>query len=126
VSLRAVLQHLAVPVESTEAGGEWAEGERTRADEQPVPERAFNCALFLPSPNEETTARGSRRVKRPQLLVGPADGGQLSAEDKLDVTAPELTGAEPVRWQLEGDPQPAGRPGRRPRVYVVNLRRVED
>ena len=94
----------------------------------------FACVLFLPSPGEAD--RRGRQVKEPTLLYEPnyPDGSPVAlvAEDRLRVTAPELNraqGGDPdcaMLWQVVGSPQPAGKPGRVPKVMVATLRRVED
>lgn len=94
-----------------------------------VPGTPFDCCLFLPAPGGEDQRQG-RRVKRPTLLIATldraADAVVLSGKVKVDVTAPELTGPEPVRWQLDGDPQPFGPPGDVPVGMQATLRRIED
>lgn len=119
-----ILVHLGVPVETREDTAGWAEGEPDTPEQVPVPERAFGCCLFLPGSSEETGGRGSRQVKRPTLLLPP--GLPVTRKDQVDVTAAELTGPDPVRWQVEGDPQPFGKPGEATIGSQVTLRRVEE
>lgn len=120
--------HEAVPVRTT--AGEWRQGRRVEG-KAPVPEQAFACCLFLPAASEEEADTTRRRtVKRPELLFEPFDLADapidVSAEDELDITAPELTGPDPVRWMVSGDPQPAGPPGDTPVVYVARLAKVKE
>jgi hypothetical protein len=69
-------------------------------------------------------------VRRPLLLLSALDeDGQpvaVSSADLLDITAPELTGPSAVRWQVDGYPQPFGKPGESIIGSQCNLRRVDD
>ena len=123
----SVLQHRAVPLRPRE-DGPWIEGEPEIEDDEGTP---FDCALFLPLSAEDGAApRGRRQVRRPTLLLPPTDDDDVeltvSHADLLDVTAPELTGPEAVRWQVESGPQPFGRPGDPLVGSQVMLKRVED
>lgn len=127
-----VLEHTAWPVRSVEEGP-WVDGER---DVEPTEGAPFDCALFLPLGEEPQTPRGGRSVKRPTLLYEPEDrlGAQieLSHEDELLIVAEELNVAEGreederVRWQVNGAPQPFGRPGAEPVGFQAALVRVDD
>lgn len=121
-----VTVHTAVPVVATEAG-EWIEGEKEVVDTSGTP---FNVLLQLPTGgSEEVVPRGRRTIKQPQIIYEPFDvtGGELtlSAEDELEVTAPELTGPDPVKWQVDGDPTPLAKPGFLI-GFLARLKRVED
>jgi hypothetical protein len=120
-----VLVHTARPVREEETGPK-VDG---RPSTEPVEGTPFDCCLFLPAPSAEAERQG-RRVKRPQLLMATHDRAAqpvaVSAEFRLLVTAPEVTGAEPVLWQVEGDPQPFGKPGEPLIGQLAILRRVED
>lgn len=140
-----ILVHVATPVSYVEgvAGDEWIEGEPGEGGPQPVEGVPFECVLFLPSPGgEEANPYKPRVVRRPTLLYNPdrnivdpsrglvGDGSdiELSAEDELLILAPELiawTKLERARWQLEGDSQPFGPPGK---VYgaMATLLQVRD
>lgn len=118
--------HLATPILQLEEA-EWHEGEPDVADAAFTP---FECALFLPLGQEQDTPRGRRVIKRPTLLASPVDllndDIVLEADGFLDITATELTGADPVRWQVDGAAQPFGRPGDEPIGFQTYLKRVED
>jgi hypothetical protein len=111
--------------------GEIVEGERVVEDVEGDP---FRCVLFLPSGAEQD--RRGRQVKEPTLLYEPnyPDGSpvSLNTSDRLRILAPELNLAQGLErdlelvWQVRGDPQPAGKPGRVPKVMIATLRRVED
>lgn len=120
-----ILVHTGRPV-APETTGPKVNGKATVEDVQGTP---FSCCLFLPAPGGEED-RGGRRVKRPTLLVSPVDrSGEpvtVAAKLKLLVTAPELTGPTAVLWQVEGDPQPFGKPGEPLIGSQATLRRVED
>lgn len=127
-----VLIHEAVPVSTKRKAGERIEGEY---DYEPVLGTAFDAFLILPNAPREgppTIMRGRREVTVPTLLYEPEDvvGGDviLKGEDDVDVTAEELAGilgAETVRWQVVGDPQPFVRPGELV-GFQAQLRRVVD
>jgi hypothetical protein len=60
--------------------------------------------------------------------ITPAGAESPRADDELLITAIELspaTGAETVRWQIEGQPQPFGPPGEAVVGVQANLKRVE-
>lgn len=120
-----VLVHTGRPV-SPEQAGPKVDGKAVIED---VPGTPFDCVLFLPSPGGEED-RGRRVVKRPTLLMGPEDrAGErvaLSGQQKVLVTAPELTGGDPVLWQVEGNVQAFGKPGEDVIGSQATLRRVED
>lgn len=130
-----ILVHSATPISFREgaAGDEWIEGEPGEAGAEPVQGVPFACILFLPGPGgEEANAFKPRAVRRPTLLFNPTrdDGSPvaLTHEDELLISAPELasfTGAAVVRWQLDGDAQPFGPPGRVGGAQAT-LKRVED
>lgn len=108
--------------------GERIQGEFDVATERATP---FGCFLFLPRGSEDTASpRGRRNVKRPTLLTNPRDlaGDVLSylrAEDELEIVALNLTGPDPVRWQIVGTPEYLSAP-RRLKGFEFTLRRVED
>jgi hypothetical protein len=131
--LRHVLVHVATPVRFEDGSdGEWIEGEPGEGGSEPVAGDEFPCVLFLPGGSEDSGQPRSRKITRPTLLFEPvnADSGAavaVSADDELLVRAPEmafLTGAEEVRWQVEGQPQPFGPPGTVIGVQAT-LKRVE-
>lgn len=127
--LASVLVHVGVPVVET-AGErpEYVEGEPETT--RPVDGSPFDCLLILPrGGDEDEIPRGRRKVKRPVILFEPFDvtgaDFELRAEDRVKVTAPELTGVDPVLWQVEGDPTPMAKPGFLV-GYEAALKRVED
>jgi hypothetical protein len=131
--LEDVLVHTAWPWRTREAG-EVVDGDVDATEEPRTP---FDCCLFLPQGTEEgSSMRGGRQVRRPTLLVAAEDAlGQppaLSHEDELDIVAEELNLAEGrpaetrIRWQVDGSPQPLGKPGEDVLGYQVTLVRVED
>lgn len=119
-----ILVHTARPVREEETGPK-VDGRPSTAPVQGTP---FDCCLFLPAPGAEAERQG-RRIKRPTLLMATLDrAGEpvaVSAEFRLLVTAPEL-GLDSVEWQVEGDPQPFGKPGEDVIGSQVTLRRIED
>lgn len=123
-----IMVHVGVVLEVQSSGG-YAQGEP--AEVEPVPKQTIDCFLQLPrgADEDEEAPRGRRKITRPTLMYEPFDilGGDftLKAEDLIDITAPELTGPDPVRWQVVGDAEPFARPGDLigSRSY---LRRVED
>lgn len=125
-----VLVHTATPLLWV-TGPNWIEGE---PDENRVPGTPFACCLFLPLPGQAQPRRGRRVVSVPTLLLATHDLADspvdVRASDELDITAPELPppwgGPDPVRWQVEGDPQPFGPPGEDLVGMQVALKRVED
>lgn len=124
--LGRVTVHLAVPIAPVQSG-EWVEGRREKKDEPGTP---FDCLLQLPTGgSEEAVPRGRRVIKQPQILYEDFDhaGAELAidAEDELEITAPELTGPDPVKWQVDGAPTPLAKPGFLI-GYLARLKRVED
>lgn len=129
-----VLVHTATPWVTVEAG-ELVDGD-TDAEERPG--TPFDCCLFLPQGAEEsgTPRGGSRQVKRPTLLVAAEDRTgapvSLAKEAELDIVAPELNAASglpsetAVRYQVDGSPQPLGRPGDDIIGFQAQVKRVED
>lgn len=121
-----VTVHTAVPVEPTK-DGDWVEGQRqVKRTKGP----AFAVLLQLPTGGaEEVAPRGRRTIKQPQIIYEPFDvaGGDLSisAADELEITAPEITGPDPVLWQVDGDPTPLAKPGFLI-GFLARLKRVED
>lgn len=100
---------------------DWIEGEPGDA---PAPQvsAAFPVLLFLPLGTEDDDRPRSRKVSRPLMLWEPQGDGvpQIAADDELFILAPELAGffepatGEPAgtgRWQVDGRPQPFGKPG---------------
>jgi hypothetical protein len=131
VALEDILVHVATPAATTAEEGEWIDGEQAIQD---VQGRPFPCCLFLPQGAE--SGRSGREVKRPTMLylaVYP-DGSaiQIMRQDRLSVVAPELgvsTGlalGEPFRFQVDGDPQPLGRPGDDLVGFYAVLKSVDD
>lgn len=120
-----VLVHTGRPV-TPESVGPKVDGKAQVTDVQGTP---FDCCLFMPAPGAEDERQG-RKVKRPTLLLATEDraGVALVVTGKLKVlvTAPELTGPDPVLWQVQGDPQPFGKPGEDLIGSQVTLRRIED
>jgi hypothetical protein len=127
-----VLVHTAVPIvkrrRTTTVDGDTG----GTGDEPGTP---FDCCLFLPQGSEQSTPFG-RQVRRPTLLVAPEDSlGQpvaLPFNAEVDVIAEELNLAEGrpaeanVRWQVDGSPQPFGKPGDDVIGYQVTVKRVEE
>lgn len=123
-----VLQHEATPLITLTDPVNWIEGD---PDEDEVPVTPVPCALFLPLGGEDNqTPRGRRSIRRPTLLLAQedllGDPVELSTEDRLSILAPELTGPEPLTWQIDGHTQPFGRPGEEPIGKQVIVKRVED
>lgn len=121
-----VTVHTAVPVEPRKSG-DWVEGQRSG---EPIEGAPFAVLLQLPTGgSEENVPRGRRTIKQPQILYEPFDatGAELaiSSADELKVTAPELTGPDPVLWQVDGDPTPLAKPGLKI-GFLARLKRVED
>jgi hypothetical protein len=81
----------------------------------------FPCCLFLSFPGEEN--RRGRQVKEPLVLL-PGDQ-QIDHLARLRITAPEVTGPDPIEWQVQGV-QPFGKPGYPLVGNQATLRRVED
>jgi hypothetical protein len=104
----------------------WVEGE---PDEKEVTGPVFACFLQLTTTSEEQSPMRRRRVEKPTLMYEPEDeeGNEfsLAPEDELLIVAEELTGTDPVLWQVDGEPTPMAPPG-----YVVGyqakLKRVVD
>lgn len=119
--------HTAIPVYSIQSG-ERIEGEH---DVEEVKGTPFGCFLMLPGGGEEDSAspRGRRQIKRPTLLMRATDSlGErinLSPADELLIEAPNVTGPDPVRWQVVGTPEPFT-PPRRLIGFQARLKRVED
>lgn len=130
MSVDDILVHVGTPYRETEAGPK-IEGERDITSQRLTP---FACCLFLPLGQEDQGGSRSRQVSRPTLLYAIRDvQGQpvrLDADDNLYVRAPELApwvdGLEEALWQVDGMPQPAGRPGEDPVVVQARLVRVGD
>lgn len=126
--LGRVTVHTAVPL-VTVRGDDWVEGDTDVAD--PVEGTPFSVLLQLPNASpEENVPRGRRVIVQPQILYEPFDvkGGviELSAADEVKVTAPELPGhAQPVTYQVEGDPIPMAKPGITI-GFLARLKRVKD
>lgn len=124
-----VLVHTAVPAVRKEEGGAWVQGEPSN-ESDPRPGVPVACCLFLPLSGEQQAPRGRRAVRVPLLLLSHTDEDgadvDLGPADEVDVTAPELTGPDPVRWQIDGYPQPFGPPGEELIGKQVNVKRVED
>lgn len=124
-----ILNHEAVRIREAESG-EWVEGAR---DEGPVEGPTFDCVVFLPGPQAEQN-RGARQVKKPTLMFEPVDvaGGnfELVAEDQVRVTAadeePNVRKLIEGVWEVDGDPQPFGRPGDPVVGLQAGLKRVSD
>lgn len=133
MALGDVLVHSAVPVLKRERGTSVDGDTGGSGEESGTP---FDCCLFLPQGQEEQARPFGRQVRRPTLLVAPLDRlGQPTAlpfKAEVDVIAPELNLAEGrpaeanVRWQVDGSPQPFGRPGDDVIGYQVTLLRVEE
>lgn len=138
-----VLVHTAVPVKPTQAADDpdtagvdernWIEGEPDDSGasaEGGTPGTPIDCCLFLPLGTEEKPRRGRRVVTVPTLLFAVEDTAgvevQLSPADQLDVTAPEVTGPDPIRWQVDGGVQPFGPPGEDLIGKQVAVKRVDD
>lgn len=122
--------HAAALVEYEEAGAGWIEGEKGTSPE-PIVRGVFPCFLFLPLGQEEAGPR-SRKVTRPTVMWDPAElpvGVESPrADSELVITAVELApaaGADTVRWQIEGQPQPFGPPGEPVVGVQASLKRVE-
>lgn len=126
MALGDVLVHSAYVLRPVQSGAR-IEGEHDVEDEEGTP---FDCFLILPRGGQESNApRGRRTITRPTLLYEPEDqlNGvvELDSTSKLMVTAEELTGPDPVEWQVDGDPTPFARPGELI-GFEVNLKRVSD
>lgn len=125
--LGTICVHTATPVTEVESDDEatWAAGE---PEKTVTTGEAFPCVLFLPLGKREDT-RG-RQVREPTLLweAFNEEGEPMvpvKENDELLILAEELTGADPVRWQVNGEPQPFGPPGE-VIGYQATLIRVSD
>jgi hypothetical protein len=98
-----VLVHSAAPVALVEGTGAPVEGDRDLVEQVGA---AFPCCLFLPLPGEEN--RRGRQVSEPTILL--PGSVSVSRLERLRITAAEVTGPNPVEWQVVGV-QPFGRPG---------------
>lgn len=105
------------------------DGPRIQGEREAKPERGepFGCFLQIPRGSEDQgSPRGRRNIKRPTLLCPPSDAAAaLKAEDELEIVAPNLTGPNPVKWQVVGTPEYLSAP-RRLKGFEFTLRRVED
>lgn len=131
----SLLVHTAVPVTYDEGTPvEWIEGESgPAAGGEAVEGVEFPCVLFLPGPGgQQDNPYRQRVVRTPQIMFNPLRADLttvvLGKSSEVLVTAPDLaayTGANTVRWLLQGDAQPFGPPGT---VYglLALLTRVED
>ena len=123
-----VTVHVGVVLE-TESSGSYAQGEP--AEVKPVIKQTIDCLLQIPRGGDEDSdaPKGRRKITRPMIIFEPFDvlgaDFSLAAEDSILITAPELTGPDPVLWQVVGDPTPFAPPGD-VIGYEANLRRVED
>lgn len=81
----------------------------------------FPCCLFLPLPGEEN--RRGRSVVEPTVLLPGTEN--VVRTQRLVITAPEVTGPNPVEWQVLGV-QPFGPPGKPLVGKQATLRRVLD
>jgi hypothetical protein len=107
-----VCVHTATPTSTSEIGPR-IEGER---DQEPQEATPFDCFLMLPASREQDTPRGRRTIRQPTILYEPEDqlghAVLLEAENELMILAEELPGHdEPVRYQVDGDPEPLAAPG---------------
>lgn len=123
-----VCVHTATPITRSESDDEttWAAGE---PDQQVLTGQTFPCCLFLPNGPARENTRG-RQVREPTLLWDAHDEDDepiplVRINDELLVYAPELTGEEPVLWQVLGEAQPLGPPGD-VYGYQATLERVSD
>ena len=117
-----VLQHSGRIVRTTE-GANWVAGEPDTNDDQPAGE-PFPCCLFLPLASDTPVPRGTRRVTQPTLLL--PSGLDLNKADKLEVTAPQVTGPAAVLWEVDAGPQPFGPPGNETVGAQCVVKRVEE
>lgn len=118
--------HTATPVLWVQSGDR-IEGER---DVTPVDGTPFGCYLILPGGEEDSgSARGRRQIKRPTILYRAKDLAgdviDLRASDEVRIVAPNVTGPDPVTWQVVGSPEPFT-PPRRLVGFQARLKRVED
>lgn len=122
-----VLVHVGIP-QREESTPEYVEGEP--ASTEPTPGTPFDCFLiFNRGGSEEESKKGSRVIQRPSLLFEPFDvtgaDFMLKASEKVEITAPELLGADAVLFQVDGDPTPFAKPGFLV-GYEAALKRVRD
>lgn len=129
--LSHVLKHRATPqVLAADDEGEWEAGERG-AGAAPQPGVAFACMLFLPAGVEEANPFRPRNITRPTLLYEPTNvaGGDVELRMEMELTLVAANEAPPARallegrWQVDGDPQAFGPPGRTIGM-MTNLQRV--
>jgi hypothetical protein len=113
-----VLVHSAAPVALVDGPDPPVEGDRDLIEQVGT---AFPCCLFLPLPGEEN--RRGRQVREPLILL--PGNVTVSRLERLRITAPEVTGPDPLDWQVQGV-QPFGRPGSPLVGQQATLRRVED
>ena len=113
-----VLVHTAQPVE--EAAGHTpprVEGDYDVVETLGPP---FPCCLFM-SFTSESDRRGRTAVE--PLILAPGDV-RLERTQRLRITAPEVTGPDPVEWQILAV-QPFGKPGAALVGKQATLRRIE-
>lgn len=87
-------------------------------------------AVLFPAGTREA-GRSGKRTEQPLLLFEGRDvlGASLVllAEDRVQfLSVPGLEASQGGEYQVDGDPQWLGKPGRAPKVIQVNLRRVRD
>lgn len=116
----------------------WVEGEPSEAGIEEVvedsPAGEFAVILFLPTPGAEQSGEAvswrPRTIVRPTLLYNVVSGVELPSKDvELLICAPDLqpvTGSGWIRWQVEGEPQMFGPPGRATVGMQAVLKRVLD
>lgn len=118
MSVRAIMHHQARPW-VTRGGGAFVEGER---DETDVAGPIFRC-VFFPEGTREAGRRG-RILQQDQLMHVPGEA-TLNAEDKLElIELPGLQARYLGMYEVDGEPQQLGKPGAKPRVILVLLKRV--
>lgn len=134
MSLAGILVHDGEAFEYEKLDTRNAQGERVT---KPAKSLEFKCCLFLPNAPETATVWSRKIITVPTLLHMPImiDGQQhrVNPGSELYVTAPELaaytdsidTGGK-VKWYVSGFEQPAGKPGRIPKVVLARLSRTSE
>lgn len=136
--LADVCVHTATPVSTRDddEAGTWIEGE---PDEKVVKGEPFDCFFLISirrrsnsnfsGAREEANFPTQRKIESPTILFeDERDDGtrvEISAEDEVDIVAEEILGADPIRFQVEGDPIPLAKPGE-VIGWEARLRRVID
>lgn len=118
-----VMKHQANVVTREEAG-DVVEGEQSA---EPTLGPMFKCLLQLP--NATSSRPYGKQLDQPAVLFETKASNRTKIvvvdANTLKILAPELTGPDPVEWEVDGDPEPLAPPGR-VIGYQAKLKRVSD